>query len=297
MRILNICIRDYAGLTIRLTDAINKHTQHEARQLIMAKHKWNYPYDIYSTDGEEIAEWVDWADIVNCWGNTRPLRGAKKVPERLIITHVGSYFRVAPEMRHREALRLGAKELVCTPDLLLYFEGMNWIPSAVPVDEWSKMRGEHVGKPIVCQSPSSLRRKNTAEILKQIRGKKNIATEIITRVDWEECMKRKSIADIYIGSYCQHYGVSSLEAWSMGIPVISHIESPEKEAHLQEIGYLPYYDAPIEELSEAIDTLLESKKTYRKYSELGCKYVKEFHDYPVVAERFTSFCEELTRDP
>ena len=83
----------------------------------------------------------------------------------------------------------------------------------------------------------------------------------------------------------------------MGIPVITHIESPEKEAHLQEIGYLPYYDAPMEELSEAIDTLLDNKKTYRKYSELGRKYVEDFHDYPVVAKRFMSFCEELVQDP
>jgi len=293
MRILNVCVRDYAGLTIRLTDAINRYTQHEARQLIMATHKWKYPYDIVSTDGGEIEKWINWADVVNCWGQTTPLRVAKKTPKRLIITHVGSYFRANPGKVHREALTLGAKELVCTPDLLLYFEGMSWLPSAVPLDDWNNMKRKHEGKPIVCQSPSSLKRKHTRKILEQIRLKPNITVDIINRVQWQRCMKRKAVSDIYIGSYCQHYGVSSLEAWAMGIPVISNIKTPAKEAHIREIGYLPYYDVPIEKLSDAIDALLEDKALYRKYSELGYNYIMEFHDYHVVAKWFTSYCEEL----
>ena len=79
----------------------------------------------------------------------------------------------------------------------------------------------------------------------------------------------------------------------MGIPVISNIKTPAKEAHIREIGYLPYYDVPIEKLSDAIDALLEDKALYRKYSELGYNYIMEFHDYHVVAKWFTSYCEEL----
>ncbi len=296
MRILNICIRDYAGLTFRLTDAINKHTEHESRQLIMAKHKWGYPYDIFTKDGDEIRKWIDWADVVNCWGQTYPLRVAGKIPDKLIITHVGSYFRRSPEERHKEALELGAKELVCTPDLLIFPEFM-WLPNAAPVDEWAKMKREHSGKPIVCQSPSSQKRKNTQEIRRLLRYKENIELEIIRLNQWEECMRRKAMADIYLGSFNIGYGMSSLEAWAMSIPVINYIVSPHRELNLREIGYLPYYESPIERLSEAVDALLEDRLLYEKYAKLGYEYVKAFHDYPVVAEKFTLYCEELIQAP
>lgn len=291
MRILNICIRDYAGIVIRLNDAINKTTEHESRQLIMAKHKWGYPYDIFTTDGGEIRKWIDWADVVNCWGQTHPLRVARKIPDKLIITHVGSYFRRSPEERHKEALELGAKELVCTPDLLI-FPKFKLLPNAAPVDEWAKLKRKHSGKPIVCQSPSSQKRKNTQEIRRQLSHKHNIELEIIRLVQWKECMRRKATADIYLGSFTFGYGMSSLEAWAMSIPVINHIVSPHRKLYLREIGYLPYYESPIERLSEAVDALLD-KQTYRKYAKLGYDYVKNFHDYPVVANRFIVFCKEL----
>ena len=296
MRILNVCIRDYAGLTIRLTEAVNKHTEHECRQLIMAKHKWGYPYDIFTTDGDEIRKWIEWADVVNCWGQSYPLRVAGKIPDKLIITHVGSYFRGSPEKRHKEALGLGAKELVCTPDLLIFPE-LKWLPNVAPVDEWAKLKREHSGKPIVCQSPSSQKRKNTQEIRRQLRHREDITLEIIRLVPWEECMRRKAVADIYLGAFKIGYGMSSLEAWAMSIPVISYIESPHRELNLREIGYLPFYESPIEKLSEAVDALLEDRLLYEKYAKLGYEYVKNFHDYPVVANRFTSYCEELAPAP
>lgn len=290
VKVLNVCIRDYAGIGFRLHEAINKFTEHESRQLIMAKHKWGYPYDILTTNGDVIRKWIDWADVVNCWGQTHPLRVAGKIPDKLIITHVGSYFRRNPEKRHKEAQELGAKELVCTPDLLIHPE-FKWIPNAVPVDEWAKLKRGHSGKPIVCQSPSSLRMKNTQEIKRQIRRKKNIKLNIIRLVSWRECMKRKAAADIYLGCFTCGYGMSSLEAWAMGIPVINYIERPHRALFLREIGYLPFYESPLEKLSEAIDALLD-KQTYGKYAKLGYQYVKDFHDYPVIAERFISYCEE-----
>lgn len=296
MRILNICIKDYAGIGIRLNDAINRFTEHESRQLEMVEHKWSYPHDILTNDRDEIRKWIDWANVVNCWEQTYPLRLAGKIPEKLIITFVGSYFRVSPKERHDEALKLGARELVCTPDLSI-FKGLRWLPNAVPVDEWFKMKTRHGGKPIVCQTPSSQKMKRTPEILAQIRRKSNIDLLIVRNTKWQECMKLKSKADIYTGEFNLGYGMSELEAMAMKIPVITQLK-PENEAAVKRVvGYLPHYDCPMEKLSGGIDALLSNKKLYDKYAELGFRYVKQFHDYPVVAKMFTSICEELAQAP
>lgn len=155
------------------------------------------------------------------------------------------------------------------------------------------MKTAHEGKPIVCQTPSGRAGKRTNEILGQIGDKENVNVHIIEDVPWRECMKLKSKADIYIGEFNLGYGMSQLEAMAMKIPVITHLEPLCEKRMRRQIGPLPHYDCPIETLSEGIDHLLSDKELYDHHAEQGFEYVKKFHDYPVVADKFISICEEL----
>lgn len=292
MNILNLCSTDFAGLGIRITDAINKHSSHKARHLALSPHAFGYPFDIITLRPATIRKWVNWADVVNCWSNIKALELCKTFPEKLIWMFVGSRFRRNHRRVIKRAKELNAKMLVCTPDLQRYGK-FEWLPNAVSVDEWFKMKKSHSGKPIVCQSPSSKVRKSTNAILKQISGKKNVKILIIHKVNWQECMRLKSKADIYVGDYTLGHGMSQLEAMAMKIPVISKLKPECEDLVIRAIGYLPHYNCPIHKLSEGIDCLLSDKKLYRKYSDLGFKYVRQFHDYPVVAKKFVSICEEL----
>lgn len=290
MKILNICYKDYAGMSFRLTEAINKHTKHESRQLVMWRHGWGYPLDILTDDKDEMCKWLDWADIVNCWGHRTPLDVTERTPDKLIIIHRGTKFRGNPAGGRADAQRRNAHQLVCTPDLLLFPE-LQWLPNAVPVDEWAKLGRTHKGKPIVCQTPSSPGRKNTAGIIEALSNKKNIELSIF-RGQWPIVMAHKGIVDIYLGQFTLGYGMNILEVWAMGKPVITHVEEKNAELIFSEVGYLPHYESTLENLPHAVDALLKNKALYREYAELGKKYVREVHDYPVVAKRFISFCEE-----
>jgi len=291
MKILNICYKDYAGMSFRLAEAINKHTPHESRQLTMRRHGWGYPLDILTDDKDEMCKWIDWADIVNCWGHRTPLDVTERTPEKLIIIHRGTKFRGKPAGGRADAKRRNAFQMVCTPDLLLFPE-LQWLPNAVPVDEWAKLRKPHTGgKPIVCQTPSSPGRNSTAKIQEVLAGKTNIKL-LIFRGQWQSVMNQKGVVDIYLGSFTLGYGMNILEAWAMGLPVISHVEERNRELIFGEVGYLPHYESTLEELPHAVDSLVQNNALYREYAELGKKYMREFHDYPVVAKRFISFCEE-----
>lgn len=292
MNILNICSTDFAGLGFRLTAAVNRHSHHKARHLALSPHAFGYPFDIVTLRTSTIRRWVNWADVVNCWSNIKALELCKTIPKKLIWTYVGSRFRRNHRSVLKKARELKAKELVCTPDLLRYGK-FEWLPNAVPVTEWLKMKTPHSGKPIVCQSPSNKSKKNTVAILKQISGKKNVKILIINKVKWQECMRLKSKADIYIGEYNLGHGMSQLEAMTMKIPVITKLKPENRISVKKAVGYIPHYTCPMNKLSEGIDCLLSSKKLYIKYSALGFKYVKQFHDYPVVAKKFISICEEV----
>lgn len=324
MNILNFCLYDWAGGGIRLTKAINKYTKHKARHLLVGKHVFGYEYGILTHEPEEILKWVNWADVVHCREFIAPLYidnpntqwywlyeklkdlGLKTPPcEKLIVTYVGTKFRQRPGEQHEIAKKVNARELVAGFDSLEAWDGTDlndgsrgpliWFPDSIPVDEYFKMKTEHEGKPIVCQAPSKRAAKSTNEILEIIADKDDIEVLIIENVRHEECMKMKSKADIYLGSFRGGIGINDLEAMAMKIPVINNVTTNARFEVLikREVGYLPYYDCPLEWLPQGIDALISDKELYNKYAELGYGYVKKFHDEPVVARKFISICEEL----
>lgn len=296
MNILNICTWDYGGYGINLTKAINQYTEHKSRHIAIRSQWIGYEKDIFTGDPNEVKKWIKWADIVNSLNNTHPLflfgiTSAGKM--NVIVTYLGTSYRSKPYKTYEHAKQFGAKiQLVDTPEMTKY-DGLKCVPPAIPVKEYEKMKRSHIGKPIVCQSPSNRRTKNTNKIISALSSKKNIDLLIVEGVTWKKCMELKSVADIYIGSFTSMYGMGSLEAWGMGIPCIDHMFEPNRSLYLKEIGYLPYYETPIDKLTIAVDALLNDKKLYKEYADLGKKYVRDFHDYPVVAKQFIEVCESI----
>lgn len=287
------------GCAIRLTDAINKYTEHESRHLCTSTQVFDYKKDIYTKDGPTIIKWINWADVVNCWESLYPLaivgmRGNKI--KNLVITYVGSNFTSNPRRRYGEGQGYGPKKQLVTGFWMSAMGGLNLDcqPGPIPVDDWLKLKSSHKGKPIVCQSPSSFRMKNTKKIREQLLANKNIELKIISGVRWSECLRLKASADIYVGPFIRGYGLSELEAMAMKIPVITHTyEGGSEKAILDNVGYLPYYDCEIEDLPEAVDALLNDKKLYEKQVKLGFDYVKKFQDSPVVAKNFIKIFESI----
>ncbi len=290
MKIINISVRDYAGVSINLTHALQQNTEHEVRNISLKDHRYRYPTDIVTRDKSILSKWIDWADVVNCLGNIGVL---VKKPKNLVVSYRGTHFRNNPRVRYNQARAMGAKKQLGLGPWNCNYEGLNleWLPTPIPVDDWLKLKRGHEGKPIVCQSPSSFKGKNTLAIKKLISNKKNITLKIIHGVTWEKCMAAKADADIYVGSFKYGYGISTLEAMTMKIPVITHAKF-EKEI-MEKVGYLPYYNCKLEELPNAIDNLLSDKKLYNKYAMLCFNYVKKFHDYPVVAKKFSTILERV----
>lgn len=293
MKILNICQKDYAGVGIKLTEAVNAHTKHKARHLCMEAHHFQYPMDICTRSMDEMRHWIKWADVVNCHVYQRPLSYAGMRPKKLIMTQHGSYFRSKTEKAKGQNKKWNARRVLgTTPDLVKY--GATWLPTAIPVARYERMRRSHGGKPIVCQTPSNPAKKNTAEIKSVLGERKDIIRLVLAHhMTHDEVLREKAVADIFIDRFRLGLGVSGLEAAAMGIPVIACSSVEDEKYILDEIGYLPYYKASLKTLNDAIDKLLNYPTLYKEYAERGKKYVLDFHDYPVVAKRYAAICEEV----
>lgn len=302
MKILNVCKFDAAGCAYALTKALNLHTSNEVRHLAMSSHEWDYGDDIVTNKPTEIRRWIEWADIVNCWESGRPLDDAGIKLERLIMTYIGIEHEVRTRRHPILVERHGVKKTLFGSTA--YADSMdNWLPLAMPVDKLVRMRNRKRGKPIVCQTPSNRRRKNTKRIMELLSNRDDMELLIVDGVSNAECLVAKATADIVIdqfggidiyGTMCAGgYGKSALEAMAMGIPVISHATIEQQKKYRRVIGELPYYDVELDNLPAAVGALLGDTALYREYSTRGLRYVQRFHDYPVVAEHFMSILEKL----
>ena len=294
MKILNICVKDYAGVGIGLTEAINAHTDHGARHLCMEPHHFRYKTDLCIKDPDGMRHWNLWADVVNCHVYPRPLARAGVRPLPLIMTQHGSYFRSKSEKCRRQNSEWGVKRTLCTtPDLTKY--GAEWLPTAIPQKKYLRKRRMYYrqAKRVVCQTPSNPTKKDSAQIQELLGGRGDIQVLISHGQPHLRVLQDTAMADIFIDRFKLGLGVSGLEAAAMGIPVIACSSTEDEALIIGEVGYLPYYKAPLRELVAAVDALLSSESLYREYSDRSLQYIQDFHNYPVVAKRYAAICEEV----
>lgn len=293
MKILNLTDRDFAGCAFRLTEALLENG-HDAEHLTMLPHRFGYQHGILTSDVNVIRKWVLWADVVLCWTKLKMLQGVPW-PSRLFYIAVGSVYWDNHEKIHRRAG--GDNFTILSGSAAMLKWGAKWLPVAIPVKRWRKFKKRRTGKkPVVCQTPSQPEWKNTVKIEAVLAGNTGFDFRAITGVSHRHCMSLKAAADMCVGQFRTGdgerggYGVSSLEAWAMGIPVITVSPDCIEESYVNEIGYLPYYRSELEDLPGAIGALLSDRALYDEYADRGYEYVLKFHDYPSVVRRFEELC-------
>lgn len=296
LNILNICDADSAGVAFRLTEAVRECTGHQTRHIRMVPHKFGYPYDIQTRSPGRIQRWVEWADVVTVHDKFGPLRqnGTKRLqpPNLTVMCHGGVYGETREACAKKDA-KHNVKRRLCTNAHLTVL-GAEWLPIPIPVSRYAGLRLKRQGKPVVCQAPTS-ERKNVSEVRAILGKRSDIQLRIIENTPHHQCLLLKAEATICVDQFHLGYGTNALEAWAMGIPVIAHAEMQAERCILGEVGYLPYYNAPLSGLATAVEHLLGSAVAYKEYAERGQEYVREFHDYPVVAARYADICEEAFR--
>lgn len=295
MNILNISTVDFCGIGINLTNAINDYTEHRARNLSQRPHRFNYETDILTTDKGEIRGWLEWADVISSWVTFDATKGVLPEGKILVLHHIGGHYYsggdLVPLKRNRQGREMGAHQFVAGAYLTRW--GLPWLPFSIPVDEYKGHTKPETGGIVVCQTASSPKRQRVEKIKRVLGNRADMELRVISDVPHDVCLARRGEAHIALGCF-KGYGFSECEAWSMGQPVISCPQSDEdEEAELKHIGYLPYYKAEIEELPDVLDRFLASKPLRDEWADRGHRFVREFHDAPVVAREFTRFLEGL----
>jgi len=152
MNILSLNLYDLGGLSYNLCQAINKHTDHQARSIVIGQPFTRKPIMIQRKGSEEflkqIRRWVRNADVLHFNEQRKNVTKYQIDPKlcknKKIIYHAhGSDFR----RNSKNILKLyrGAfpqmKIITSTPDLIPFAgekAGATWFPSVVPILEYRK---------------------------------------------------------------------------------------------------------------------------------------------------------------
>lgn len=316
MNILSLNISDLGGLSYNLCQAINRHTDHQARSIVEMRSFTKKPIMHKLSNSrkfrKELSGWVNEADVlhfnerwlnVSKYGIKPKLCGDKK-----IIYHAhGSIFRRSS----RKILRLyrrafpQMKIITSTPDLLKFAgEGATWFPSVVPILNYRKnYRRKRNSPPIVYYSPSQSSTKSMKSVIhsvsRELRSEGiKFKLQVTTGTLHTKNMARKARADIYYDEIAPSpfYGVNAIEAGVLEKAVICNM-TPYARRYMKKLYEQEGVKCPFivvakrEPLKRVLRKLVRNKKYRVNRGKAGLRYVRAMHGEEKAVERFMELVE------
>lgn len=289
---------DPAGVVARFELAARQTESLVIRSAHRATNVFGFPADIEWTPRTEpeIRELIRDADVLHLNNSPRPLMhfriAARGKP--LLLHHHGTLFRNDPEWMLERARQMRAVQAVSTVDLQRFDpKVLHWLPSAYDLDELAAIRQverrPEDGRVLIAHAPSNRSTKHT-ELLIAAVGELQadglpVDLDLIERVGNAECLRRKARADILFDQLAYGYGCNSIEAWGMGIPVVSGSDEWTMLRMVELWGDLPYYPANRYDLVKVLRSMVGSERTRAEWAEKGRLHAATYHAQVPALER------------
>lgn len=304
---------DTGGVNWQITQAFAGEKDWSVHSVISAFNYIGYPHDRLFDIHDLSRQWVA-ADVVHLSHQFYRLRKIERLrlPRRPEVIHYhGTGFRENADdhIRHQRAHK--AIGLVATLDLwLLAPTETTWLPCPYDLSALATLRNS-LCEPLrasqshetvkVAHAPTARKIKGTEAFLAAVQRLQSegydLELDLIEKVSWSECLRRKATADIYYDQTQLGYGNNAIEAWGMGIPVIAGAsESTLAEMRKRFSNELPFFQSSEAGIYDSLKALLLSPDLRAEYSERGLNHVRRFHDQKVVVEQLKDvYTRALTR--
>jgi len=291
---------DTAGVGIGLKQAFDKYavgweTRAICRQVVYL----DYPTDIVwprnapGRQKREVIRLVKEADVLH----VMDLEGALNwfapwlAGKKIVVHHLGTHFRRNPEEVSATCQRYGATEVTDSLDLMLY-PHISFLPTPIDTEALAALRVEKFqpSKRVrIAHAPTHRAIKSTEHIIRAVHRlarKHSIDWDLIEGVSNRECLERKARADIFVDQLLLGFGVNNIEAWSMGIPVVSGLVDPEARRKATEMwGQYPWADANEDSLKAKIERLIIDPDWRAELGERGRAHAERWHSQRAVVEQ------------
>jgi len=288
MKILLCSETDYGGGMWFLASAINRYTNHEARHFRMRQCYLDYPYHMLAPRPDKMQALVEWCDVLHVRESEAFLPSDCLQKKPTVVTYCGRGFRKAAKQLIETRRARGWLVTVSTPDLPFYYPDAPplWLPNAR--EDMVDYPGRKYQRFTVAHAPTFRERKGTATLIKAIQALHDVDLELIEQSTYSQCLQRKAWCHLLFDQFANGYGNNAIEAWALGMPVVSNDLATQFTHHLEEAcGYLPFVKVPedVHALREVIDHLRRDKAFYAEMLDKGRRFFFTYHHAPAVAER------------
>jgi hypothetical protein len=283
-RVFLFSIMDNAQQHWLLAKAMRDYLGWDAKSMVVRENYIGYKTDwTFEKDKDEAAEFIKDADLIMFQDRLLDAPGLglqeKAYYKNTIINGTGSMMRAnIQSLREDQQHGWAIVPMLCDTTLSTHlcappFE--NWI---VPIEEIEKIsKGiEKNNKISVCHAPTKLGHKGTAqfeEILQPYIESGEIEYDRITKVSWEDAIKRKARCHIVLDSLGDtHYNAgNSLEGLVLGQTVISNIDQWCYCLHPD----LPMITTMGKELEDVIEHAIRREQCdgIKEEKEIACEWV------------------------
>jgi len=318
MNILSLNIYDLGGLSYNLCQAINKHTDHKARSIVIHRTVTRKPVMTQRKGSEDflkqLRRWVKNADILHFnehWKSvTKYQIDPKLCSNKKIIYHAhGMSFR----RRSKKILKLyrgvfpQMKIITSTPDLIETAgkgSGATWFPSVVPILEYrEKYKRQRNNPPIVYYSPSrssgKARKRVIRDTSKELWAKGlKFKLQVTENTLHTKNMSMKAKADIYFDEVTRFgfYGVNAIEAGVLEKAVIYNL-NPFTRKYMNNLSEREGINCPFvavterDPLKSVLRKLVVNEKYRVERGKAGLSYVRKMHGEQICVKRFMELVE------
>lgn len=286
---------DTAGIGVGLAAAFADSDDIEVRSVARRTNYLAYPADAPWSDAEAL--W-DAADLVHLHGNFkahRLLLAAGRAAKPIVLHHHGTKYRrdAAAYDAAVAGHEPGAVAVAATLDLLDIGPHLTWVPHPVDIDALAAHRNLARGKRRlrVGHSPTNRAAKSTEAFLAACK-RVDVEPVLIEGQSWAECLRIKGTCDALFDQTTYGYGVSAIEAWAMGIPVVAGGAPSTLDRMRETFGELPFIEATEDTIADALDQLTDTK-TRSTWGRKGKAHAKRWHDGRETVVRLTPIYQHL----
>jgi hypothetical protein len=285
--VLAIGKTDPAGVVGRYKAAADKHGTLRIRSASRARYEYlQFPMDLFWDKRSEavIRQLGEEADVIHL-NNSEIAYRHFRFRKPALLHHHGSLFRSNPKRMLDMAKRLRFVQAVSTIDLQRPApDVLHWLPSAYDVDEMHAFgeahRREPDGRIRIVHCPTNRALKSTVLLEDAVRALKDDRVElvIVEQRPWLEALAIKATADIVFDQLLYGYGCNSIEAWCMGIPVISGADDWTLNRMAKEWPAVPFEEANEATLVDVLRKMVRSADLREDAAQRGTAHVRKYHD-------------------
>lgn len=314
MKVLLLAKSDWANLGYILSRCL-KEVGVEANMLVQSNHFSKYPNQgIRFHKTSQVQKYAQEADIIQFMHSQFIDTGVDLSKKRVFVFHGGGVYRESHKILNRIFNPIVEKSIIQTGDLFnLGAKNEVWLLPAVNVNKLIPIYTRKSDKIIIGHFPSGATTKNSHDINKVIETlKKDLGDKFEYRfspnkITWVKHIKRVSQCDVYIEA-CNlklktkrspvalkygEWGVSAIEAASLGKVVISHFLSHERyKKEYGECG-IKVANSP-EEIEKHLRELLSFNDSQLLESRVNSRlWVTKYHSYATVGKRLKEIVYEM----